>query len=472
MIWAFLAALALAVVIGLIWPLVRDAAKPDDDQRDMAVLKDQMAELERDMARGVITPSEADALKLEIQRRVLSAARRPATKLWREGAGLRSALTATLAVSVPMAAFAIYMSLGAPMLPAKAQKELSPEQHEMAGLVDQLAARMANEPDNAEGWALLARSYRQMDRYDDALEAYRHLLSLNPAGAEAYANYGEMLVTTAGGGVSPEAKQAFMTALTRDRDDPRSRFYVGLAYAQEGDARSAIAIWRDLTAGAPEGAPWLEMVRGQMFEVAQSAAVMPMNVEPRHPLDLNPAEMAAAGPPAQTAPSAAPPSDPSDITSPDVSAIQGNFSSENLAQIQSMVGALAGRLENNPDDFNGWMMLGRSYTVLRNADGAKRAFEKAMALKPGDVQPKLSYASVLIGQTNLNSPAPLPADLVKISADILKIEPAQPEALFLRGLAAFKSGDKSAAKADWAAAKKTAGGALAAEIDRWMTAIK
>jgi cytochrome c-type biogenesis protein CcmH len=503
MIWALLAALALVVVAVLIWPLLRDAAQPDDGHRDVVVLKDQLAEIDRDLARGVITSTEAEALKLEIQRRLLSAARRPAVQVWREGAGVRSGLTALLAIAVPMLAFAVYMNLGAPTLQSSAPVAAgggheSEQDPEMGKLVEQLAARMANEPDNLQGWELLARSYRQMERYADALEAYRRVIALDPKNGEAYANFGEMSVTVANGQVSQEAAQAFMKALEQDRNEPRSRFYLGLAAAQTGDPKTAIAIWRDLAAGAPQDAPWLEMVRGQMFQVAQSSAIMPMNVDPKHPLDLTPDDLTpnnltpddskpegskgaapAKTPPAKPAPqavattpstpsAAAPASDPDDITSPDVSAIKEQFSAENLAQIQAMVGSLAGRLENEPDDFNGWMMLGRSYMVLRNTEGAKKAFEKAIALKPGELQPKLSYAGVLMNETNLNSPAPLPETLVKTSDDILKLVPDHAEALFVRGVAAFKRGDKKAAGRDFEAAKKNARGNLPAELDRWI----
>ncbi|MBL8630502.1 MAG: c-type cytochrome biogenesis protein CcmI [Rhodospirillaceae bacterium] len=482
MIWALLAGLALLVVAALVWPLVRDAATPDEGPRDVVVLKDQLAEIDRDLARGVINTTEADALKLEIQRRLLAAARRPLVTVWREGAGLRSALTALLAVAVPLIAFAIYMNLGAPTLKpvvAATPEAQSAQEAQMAGLVEQLAQRMAADPDNIEGWSLLARSYRQMERYEDALEAGRHVLSLNPPGAEPYANFGEMLVTVADGNVSADAQAAFLTALQRDRAEPRARFYLGLAAAQKGDAQSAIAIWRDLTADAPKDAPWLEMVRGQMFQVAQSAAVMPMNVEPKHPLDVLKTDAKAAPVPVPSAPApkaattaSVPASDPEDITSPDVSAIKEQFSAENLAQIQAMVGALAGRLENDPSDFNGWMMLGRSYMVLRNADGAQKAFEKAISLRPDDLQPKLSYAGAVMSDTNLDSPAPLPANLVKISNDILKLAPDHAEALFVRGLAAFKAGDKKAAARDFTAAKKNADAALSAEIDRWAAQVK
>jgi len=463
MIWAMLALLAIAVVAALLWPLVRDRGLEPDTKRDLAVLHDQLAEVERDLARGTLSNTEAEAIRLEIQRRLLAAGRRPVVSSWREGPGVRAGLTAALAISVPMLAFAIYMNLGAPLL-QPAERAAAPDQ-DMVKLVEQLAARMANDPDNIEGWSLLARSYRQVERFDAALDAYRHVLGLDPEGAEPYADFGEMAVSVAGGQVTDDARAAFTMALQRDRDEPRARFYLGLAAAQAGDARTAIAIWRELTAGAAPDAPWLEMVRGQMFQVAQQNAIMPMNVEPKHPLDDGPV-MASAGPASPQ------PANPDDITAPDVSAIKNQFSGENLAQIQAMVGSLAGRLENEPDDYNGWVMLGRSYTVLRNAEGAARAFERAMALKPAEVEPKLNYMAVLMGEADINGPKPLPELVMKTNADILKLSPGQPEALFVRGLAAYKAGNMTAARQDWTAAKAQAQGALAADLDRRLAALK
>ncbi|MDX2144335.1 MAG: c-type cytochrome biogenesis protein CcmI [Rhodospirillaceae bacterium] len=474
MVWIGMGVLTIMVVAALVWPLVREQAPTaNDTEHDLTVLRDQLAEVERDVARGVLSGAEAEALRVEIQRRILAAGRREAVTISRESPGLRAGLTAVIAVAVPMAALAVYGGLGSPQLPAKSASAPHGEDAdpEMAKLVDQLAARMAGEPNNIEGWALLARSYRQIDRFAEALDAYRHLLTLNPPGAEPYANFGEMAVTVAGG-VTEEAREAFLKALERDRADPRARFYLGLAEAHTGNARGAIAIWRELTASAPADAPWQEMVRGRMFQVAQSAAIMPMTVEPRHPLDPETPVAATPSAPEQTA-AAVPPSDPNDITSPDVSAIKGQFSGENLAQIQAMVGSLAGRLENNPEDFNGWMMLGRSYAVLKNMDGAKGAFTRAVALKPQDLSAKIQLASVLMTGADLNSPAPLPEALARITADILALDANQPDALFISGIAKAKAGDADGARAAWQRARvNTNGTPLAAEIDRRLQALK
>ena len=116
-------------------------------------------------------------------------------------------------------------------------------------LLDQLARHVVTNPTDVDGWwALLARSYRQLLRYEDSAAAYRKVTQLRPSGG-AYANLGEVLAAANGGGVSPNAHHAFMKALAVDRNEPRARFYLGLEQAQQGNAEMAIAIWRDLTAG-------------------------------------------------------------------------------------------------------------------------------------------------------------------------------------------------------------------------------
>ncbi|MCB2106283.1 MAG: c-type cytochrome biogenesis protein CcmI [Rhodobacteraceae bacterium] len=502
MIWAICAVLTLIAITALIWPLVAGSDAIDGSDADMAVFKDQLAEVEREVARGTLNETEAEAAKIEIQRRLLAASKRSAIKEHADGPGLRAGTTAALAVVVPFTALGIYFALGSPTLPdapAAARIATADGEHgdtEMTAMVAKLAERMQQNPDDAEGWALLGRSYRQLEQYSKARDAYRRVIDLGVRSADILSDYGEMVTATSNGEVTDAALDAFFAALNTDRDEPRARFYIGMAAAQHGDARQAIAIWRDLTASAPQDAPWLEMVRNQMFEVAQATAIMPMTVEPHHPLDdaplsaplstpasapanantntnvnMNEGQQAAA---ASRPADAVPPSDPDDITSPDVSALRGQFSGENMEMIQAMVGSLAGRLANEPDDYNGWMMLGRSYMVLRNADGARDAFKQAVSLKPGELEPKQQYLAAVWSDTDLDAPGPLPDDLKSAAEDILRISPNSAEALLIRGVGEAKAGDVAKARATLDAAMATTppNSPLAAEIARRAAALK
>ena len=481
MIWAIFGALTLAAIVALLVPMVRDGEAPDSVVDDLAVFRDQLKEVDRDLARGTLNDGEADSARLEIHRRMLSAQSRTHAPPSATGPGLRAAVTAGVAVIVPFVALGTYLALGSPSLknvPTSAGMAAGHEAQQFNEMIDQLAVRLAETPDDTKGWELLGRSYRQAEKFDQAREAFRRVLSLGPEGADAFSDFGEMATAAAGGNVTAEALEAFLAALGRDRDDPRARFYVGMSYAQRNDPRSAIAIWRELTAGAPEDAGWTETVRQQMFQMAQDSQIMPMNVEPRHPLDIGPTDSVSESPAepaaavADTAP-AVPPSDPDDITSPDVGALRGRFSGENLQGIQAMVGSLAGRLENNPEDYAGWLMLGRSYIVLKNTEGAKRAFAKAMALKPDELTPKAQIIALLWGETPVDAAPQLPSELVAAARDALRVNPNNPEGLLVEGLAAAKAGDADTAKRKWRQAEAAApkDGALAGEIARRLASL-
>lgn len=425
MIWALIAAAAVMTLAAVLWPLLRaPTAQADRATYNVAVFQDQLKEVDRDLERGVLTSAEADAARLEIQRRIIAAGKAQDQTAVVDSPARRKLTAGALAITVPALALAAYLSVGQPTVPAAAPGVAShdADDAQIAQMVQQLAAKVAANPKDTEGLTLLARTYRQLGRFDEAVETYHKLIALQPD-ANAFAGLGEAETASAGGNVTPEAHDAFMKALGADRNEPRARFYLGLEYALKGDAKTAIAIWRDLAASSPPDAPWVPVVRQEMAQVAQAAGIPPMSVEPAHPLDIIPGgATAAAAAPAQ-------PVDPS------------GFSPEQRQMIEGMVGGLAARLEQNPNDFDGWMMLGKSYTVLKKPADAAKAYEKAMALKPGDIQPKLQFAAVVITATT----GPTPAS-AKVLKDALAIDPKNAEALYLTGVSAQMAGDKALAR--------------------------
>ncbi|MGE4062331.1 MAG: c-type cytochrome biogenesis protein CcmI [Rhodospirillaceae bacterium] len=461
MIWIALA-LSVLVVAALVWPVfARSPSALGRAAYDLTVFQDQLKEVDRDVARGVLTDAEADAARLEIQRRILAVGRAPAEEITTGSRRSRWVALGVTGVAVPLIALGAYLEVGTPDPGAAQLAALESadgmSQSDMDALVDRLAARVASEPDNPDGYALLGRTYRELDRFAEAAEAFKRLVALQPS-AEAYSSLGEALSAAQNGRVTEEAHAAMMNALALDRSDPRARFYLGLEQAGKGNPQGAIAIWRDLTGNAPTDAPWVDMVRQQMAALAQEANIAPMSVAPKHPLDLLPgAEKTIAA--AKTAP--APPAPPSE-------------NPEQSKMIEGMVAGLAARLEQNPDDYDGWMMLGRSYTVLKQSDKAGEAYKKAIALKPKDVAPRLQYAGLLMMEVDPDAQAPLPAELSTTVAEILKLQPDHPEALYIAGLGRAKAGDVAGARGYWQKAHKAAadGSALRAEIDRRLQLLK
>jgi cytochrome c-type biogenesis protein CcmH len=222
-IWIVFAFLAAAAVAALAWPLL--VGRPGPASRagyDQAVFRDQLAELERDQARGLIGTVEAEAARNEIARRLLAvsdAAETPA------GSGRRLQLAALAAV--PALALGLYAATGNPHLPDVPRQErlaAALETQDMPALVAKVEDHLAANPDDIEGWSVLAPSYRKMERYEEAANAYAQLLRLAQPSAGLLADYGEMLVLANRGLATAEASRAFAQAMTLDAKHPKARY--------------------------------------------------------------------------------------------------------------------------------------------------------------------------------------------------------------------------------------------------------
>lgn len=464
MIWLGFAALTLVTVGALAWPVVKGKRGRSYSEADQAVYHAQLDEVERDLGDRLISDAEAETTRIEVKRRLLSAKRRAETSTTPDAPALRMAMIAGIAVVVPFSTLAVYMTIGsptqqgAPVEQRRAEALEHPDQADLGLLIEQLSERLREDPDSTEGWVLLARSYRQMDRLGEAVSAYRRALAIGIEDPAVFAEFGDTLIAANGGTVPPEAIEVFRAVLSADRQEPRARFYLGLASAQAGDTTDAIAIWRDLTATAPAGAPWLNMVREQMGQVAMTANIMPMTVTPRHPLDAEGGAPTPVSTTQTTTPvvprktpgaeqtATAPAADDEDFR-PDVSALEGRFSGDEMAMIQEMVGGLEARLEFGEEDFDGWVQLGRSYGVLGNTGKSADAYRRANEIKPDAILPRVQLADLLLRQTS--SAEPVPAEVVELSTEILAVDGNNPDGLFISGLAAASLGDFETARLRW-----------------------
>ena len=438
--WAALAALAVVAIVAILWPLLKKQPVENATRAayDLTIFEDQMKEVDRDVERGVLTAEQADGARAEIQRRIAAAERAPDEIIAPENKTKRNLVIAAVVVAVPLIAVGIYMKVGTP---DPAQKTAT----DIDKMVQQLADKVAKDPTDLEGVQLLARTYNRIGRFGDAVKTYAQVLAMEPDSAN-FSSFGESMVFAGDGKVNKDAHDAFVRALSLDRSEPRARFYLGLEQADKSQPGNALAIWRDLADTAPADAPWLEMVKEQMAGVAKDANIPPMTVQPKHPLEFVPAEELALA----RVQASAPPTVEAKRPAP---AAPGQMDPATQAKIKEMVGGLAERLKANPNDYDGWLMLGRSYTVLKNFEGAKEAYDKAGALKPDSLDPKLQYMAALMTTVDPEAPSALPANVTDAAIAVLKVDPKQPEALYVSGLARAKVGDKAGAKTLWTQAK-------------------
>lgn len=423
MIWIIFLALILMVLALLVGPLLRPRKLAvNRADYDLTVYRDQLREVDADVERGLLTTAQAEAARTEIKRRMLAAADKPEG----EAAAGKSykALAAALVVLVPAGALALYALLGNPTLPdmpfaSRPDKSAHEQMAEIGAMVDRLAERLKQTPEDVEGWTMLARSARAMERFDLAAEAYRRLIALGQKDAANYASLGESLLFLAEG-VSPDAVAAFQEALRIDPAEVRSRFYLGMARFEQGDAEGAIAIWNDLVTSAPPGAEWVAGVRARIDDAARSAGLDPAKIAARSPVGSGSVPMPAGGAPG----------------------------GDTQAMINAMIDGLAAKLKDNPGDADGWKRLGRAYRVQQKLDLAKDAYGKAMALLPKDVEVKMAYADVLLALTPEGAKT-VPADFVAVMRDVLLLDPVNADALYYVGLAEAQAGRVSTAKEMW-----------------------
>ena len=354
-LWLILALMTAAAIFAVIWPLVQ-SGKVVRSGSDVLVYRDQLDEVERDLAAGSIGKTEAEAARVEISRRLLAAAdvakagpaHLPAATAWYRRTGI---IVAVLMLTI--GAGSLYLRIGSPGLASEAlvaQRDGQPNrQAGLENLVAKVEEHLQNNPRDGRGWEVLAPVYMQLGRYSDAVDAWRSALKFLGESADRQANLGEALMAQANGVITADAQAAFTRAVALDGTTVSARYYLGVAAEQDGKREDAAKIWRDLIADAPAGARWVSDVRTALARVeGKAAAPLP---------GPTPAQMAAA---ANEAPD------------------------QQAAMIQGMVDGLAARLKKDGSDLDGWVRLVRSYKVLGQPDKAQSAIADAQRALAGD----------------------------------------------------------------------------------------
>lgn len=389
MLWLALGVMTLVVMAGLLLPLLRQIRNPASRQaHDIAVYRDQLDEVRADAERGVISEAEAEAATREIQRRILRTADEPTQKTG--DTGWRVAVAGVLAVAVPAVAALIYADLGRPWEPDQplAARNIQapppatqtaaggdPELNDIASMAEKLEARLANEPKDKQGWSLLGRTNWELGRFPQAAEAYRRAIELGDPGSGLMMAYAEALVFAAEGMVTPVAVQVLTDLRLKEPGHAGARYYLGLKLLQDDNPQAAYRAWLDLARDTPAGAPWIEPLKQRLLQIGQALNI---DVDAELPDAFKADAAPPAAPPSQVATAIPGP------TADDVKAAQDMSNEDRQAFIRSMVQRLADRLEEEPNDPQGWLRLGRAYSVLGENAKSAEAYGKAAELDPGN----------------------------------------------------------------------------------------
>lgn len=397
MLWVVVGVITILALLFVLRPLAGSRqGGADRAEFDLAVYRDQLAEIEAERRRGNLTDEAAASAALEVERRMLRADQeRKASVEDSSGGGWRMFGAVALAIVVPVAGMLLYLRLGQPELPAQplaARMEAGARQAaeadraqggQISDLVGRLEARLEREPGDVQGWALLGRSYLMLERPADAVGAFARAASLSPEDPDIAMGHAESQVFAAQGMVTPKAGEEFRRTLRLDSRHPGARYYLALARAQAGDMQGAYEGWLDLYRDTPPDAPWKSALDARLAEAARA-----LNID-----------LASALPKGPAAPTSTGEGQPRGPTAEDMRAAAQMSEEDRSQMIRGMVEGLAGRLRDNPADYDGWMRLARAYQVLGETDKAREAYLGALAQRPGDRA--ASQALAMLG-----SPAP------------------------------------------------------------------
>jgi cytochrome c-type biogenesis protein CcmH len=378
--WIISALLTVLVAVVLLSPLMRASARVSlYDEGEAAVYRDQLRELDRDKASGLISADDADYARAEIGRRLLAIADR--AKTGGEGAEPSEASAARVVgrrrytfsqafilLCLPVIGLAGYLEIGSPgTLDAPLAARIENPGDDVDLLVAKVERHLAGNPEDGNGWNVLAPVYFRIGRLPDAELAFRNAIRILGPDAERMNGLGETLVLRNDGIVTDDAQMAFQAALKIEPNNPRADFYLALALEQSGRRAEALAAFQAIAAASPPTAPWMSLVNQHI--AANSAGVPLANTPPQ-----------VAAPP--QAPTAANPAAPGNPSADDIANAQQMSEADRGEMIRGMVASLDARLKEDPNNFEGWMRLVRSYAMLKDTNRAEAALKDGLKAFP------------------------------------------------------------------------------------------
>ncbi|WDI31309.1 c-type cytochrome biogenesis protein CcmI [Hyphococcus flavus] len=509
MIWVLIFGIAIAVLALLIEPYFRKTVRVQSlDDQDYLVA--QLDDVARDRNAGLLSDEEAAEAEAEARRRLLTANEKAADAK-DENKGFFARQVSTMIIgAAPLAAIVLYVLLGNPSSePTPEALEIaqrsqmtapsSANARPLAESVNELEQRLAEQPDDLDGWVMLGESYARMDRFAEAATAFGRARALAPDQAYLHAAEGESLTMANDGVVNAEATAALQRALERDATEPRARFYLALGAYQRGEREEALGALVALSNDAPPGVQWAPIVRSQieviaaelgrsMDELGLDEAITENRIETLE------AQIASGEAPYESwialADAYAAEGDNANVQNTldraseryanapfvlqQIEAARSRLTSEGentqtgqrgptqeqmqaaaqmgeddrAAMIEGMVSGLAARLENEPDDLEGWTMLARSYAVLGRMQESAEAYARAAELAPDDVNLRLGRAEALL-TTLREDGEPIDQETQAAIDQVSRLNPEHPFALYFQGLAASQRGDTARAKSYW-----------------------
>lgn len=283
--WLVALVLVAATVAALVWPLLRSrAARPTEveDAAATSVYRDQKRQLDDELAAGAITRAERDAQLDELAARLSAeldaAASTAAAPPTRELPQTPFAAALILVAVIPASALLLYVVFGSPdaLRGATQADERAPMSHEqLAAMVDKLAARMKERPEDPKGWQLLARAYSTMGRFKESTAAFAEAAKRSPEDPSLLADWADALAMQ-NQSLQGEPSRLIARALELDPNHPKALALSASAAFDRKDYATAIAQWRRLKMQFPPGSDEIKDIDATIAEAEAAQRGAPL----------------------------------------------------------------------------------------------------------------------------------------------------------------------------------------------------
>ena len=372
--WILIACLTALAALSVLVPMARAGRRRVSQaaQADESVYRDQLNAIDTELERGLIDADTAEAARTEIARRLLAAHDRVASAPDQNHAQPRLRAAQVLAlVALPLAACGLYLFLGAPGEPDQplhARLSAPADGQSVDVLVARVERHLSNNPEDGQGWAVIAPVYLSLGQPEASAKAYANALRILGPRPDWLTDMGEAITIANRGLVTEAARQAFENAVELEPAAVKPRFFLALALGQEGRKDDAVAAWNALLDGADETAAWVPAARQELANLTGETQAGPGLRAPSQE------EVSAAG----------------DMTAED-----------RQAMIVGMVEGLAERLQTEGGTAEEWNRLIRAYMVLGDRNQAETALASALAAHAESPE-QLSLIKDAAGQLGLS----------------------------------------------------------------------
>lgn len=343
--WISITLLSVAAMGFVLYPLFKSRVSSRSElESEQTLYQARLAEIEKDLELGRLDATSAEAAKAEEARRLIKASENTKTISVSRG---NKAIVLLAALSLPLFSIPFYYNTGSPDVispqPRVAENTGLPSIEQLLQVAEK---RLADNPDDVNGWKVVGPVYMRLGRYNDAIKAYENILRVEGRKPEFLIRLADVYIEQGQGQIDDKAKALIAETLSIEPKNPTARYYSGIVALQSGKQDETRRIWQAILDGANGDEDWVPVIKGRIAELDTLEQETPKVPLPK--LDEDTLEAAA-----------------------------GMSADERQEMITQMVANLAERLEENPDDKQGWERLIRSYIILGRYEDANKALEAA-----------------------------------------------------------------------------------------------